>query len=188
MRPIRPEDETLWSDMFHHLSEKSIRYRFFGKIKDVPHDIRTRYCNIDYDRELAIVAELNEGGHKKILGIVRLIIEPNGKAGEIAFIVADAWQRLGLGSKMVDYMIEICKDKNLETIYAVMRIDNMQAIHLLKKMDFKLEFIGDGTTKAILDLKKEQENTIIQTKNQTDKIPSELMSSGVIELTSVSSR
>ena len=188
LRPIRPEDETLWSDMFHHLSEKSIRYRFFGKIKDVPHDIRTRYCNIDYDRELAIVAELNEGGHKKILGIVRLIIEPNGKAGEIAFIVADAWQRLGLGSKMVDYMIEICKDKNLETIYAVMRIDNMQAIHLLKKMDFKLEFIGDGTTKAILDLKKEQENTIIQTKNQTDKIPSELMSSGVIELTSVSSR
>ena len=135
------------------------------------------------------MAELNEAGHKKILGVVRLIIEPDRKTGEIAFIVADTWQRLGLGSKMVDYMIEICKEKNPETIYAVMRTDNPQAIHLLKKMDFKLEFIGDGTIKAILDLEKEQEeNTIIQGKNQTDKISSELKSSGLIELTSISSR
>lgn len=189
LRPIRPEDENLWLDMFHHFSEKSIRYRFFGKIKDVPHDVRTRYCNIDYDRELAIVAELNEAGHKQIIGVVRLIIESDRKTGEIAFIVSDIWQRLGLGSKMVDYMIEICKDKNLETIYAVMRTDNPQAIHLLKKMDFKLEFIGDGTIKAILDLEKEQEeNTIIQGKNQTDKISSELKSSRLIELPSISSR
>jgi len=111
LRPIRPEDEPLWLEMFNNFSEQSIRYRFFRPIKDTPHEMRVRFCNIDYDREIAIVAELIEDGRRKIIGVVRVPIEPDKKTGEIAVIVADPWQGLGLGSKMVDYMIEICKDK-----------------------------------------------------------------------------
>ena len=87
------------------------------------------------------------------MGVVRLIIEPDEKTGEIAFIVADPWQGLGLGSKMVDYMIEICKDKGLETVYAFMLPDNRRAINLLKKMGFTLEESQD-VTKATLNLKE----------------------------------
>jgi acetyltransferase len=86
------------------------------------------------------------------LGVVRLIIEPDGKTGEVAFIVADPWQGLGLGTKMVDYMIEICRDKGLETIYAFMLPDNQRAIRLLKKMGFTIEYATD-VTKATLNLK-----------------------------------
>ncbi|RLI28220.1 hypothetical protein DRO50_03360, partial [Candidatus Bathyarchaeota archaeon] len=148
--------------------EESIRYRFFQIIKDTPHEVRVRYCNIDYDREIAIVAELNEGGQRKILGVVRLIIEPNGKAGEIAFIVADPWQGLGLGTKMVDYMIEICKDKKLETIYGVMLPDNTRAINLMKNMGFTLTYQKDGTVKAVLNLKEELEPLSTE-KEKTEK-------------------
>ncbi len=117
LRPIRPEDEPLWLEMFQNFSEESIRYRFFQIIKDTPHETRVRYCNIDYDREIAIVPELTEEGRRKILGVVRVSIEPDGKAGEIAFIVADPWQGLGLGTKLVDYAIEICKDmRNRNTL------------------------------------------------------------------------
>jgi acetyltransferase len=112
--------------------------------------VRVRYSNIDYDREIGIVAELKED-ERKILGVVRLIIEPDGKTGEIAFIIADPWQGLGLGSKMVDYMIEICKDKNLETVYAYMLPDNHRAISLLKKMGFTIKKSED-VTKATLNL------------------------------------
>ena len=139
--------------MFQKFSEQSIRYRFFQIIKDTPHEVRVRYSNIDYDREIGIVAELKEDQQRKILGVVRLIIEPDEKTGEIAFIVADPWQGLGLGSKMVDYMIEICKDKGLETVYAFMLPDNRRAINLLKKMGFTLEESQD-VTKATLNLKE----------------------------------
>ncbi len=156
LRPIKPEDEPLWLEMFQNFSEQSIRYRFFSIIKDTPHEVRVRYCNIDYDREIAIVAELTEDGRRKILGVVRVPIEPDKKTGEIAVIVADPWQGLGLGSKMMDYMIEICKDKKLETIYGVMLSDNYQAINLMKKMGFTIKYLPDGTVKGTLNLKEEE--------------------------------
>jgi acetyltransferase len=155
LRPIKPEDEPLWLEMFQNFSEESIRYRFFHLIKDTPHEMRVRYCNIDYDREMAIVAELTEDGKRKILGVVRVPIEPDKKTGEIAVIVADPWQGLGLGSKMVDYMIEICKGKNLETIYSFMLRDNYRIINLMKKMGFAIEYLDDGTLKGTLNLKEE---------------------------------
>jgi len=156
LRPIKPEDELLWLEMFQNFSEQSIRYRFFNIIKDTPHEVRVRYCNIDYDREIAIVPELTEDGRRKILGVVRVPIEPDKKTGEIAVIVADPWQGLGLGSKMTDYMVEICKDKKLETIYGVMLSDNYQAISLMKKMGFTIKHLGDGTVKGTLNLKEEE--------------------------------
>jgi len=156
LRPIKPEDEPLWLEMFQNFSKDSIRYRFFSIIKDTSHEMRVRYCNIDYDREIAIVAELTENGRKKILGVARVPIEPDKKTGEIAVIVADPWQGLGLGSKMVDYMIEICKDKKLETIYGYMLGDNYRTINLMKKMGFTIKYIGDGTMKATLNLKEEE--------------------------------
>jgi len=156
LRPIKPEDEPLWLEMFQNFSEKSIRYRFFSIIKDTPHEMRVRYCNIDYDREIAIVAEMSEDGRRHILGVVRVPIEPDKKTGEIAFIVADPWQGLGLGSKMVDHMIEICKDKKLETIYGVVLSDNYRAIDLMKRMGFTIKHMSNGTVRATLNLNEEQ--------------------------------
>jgi acetyltransferase len=162
LRPIKPEDEPLWLEMFQSFSEESIRYRFFQIIKDTPHEIRVRYCNIDYDREIAIVAELTEDGRRKILGVVRVSLEPDAKRGEIAFIIADPWQGLGLGTKMVDYVLEICKDMGVETVYAIMLTDNYRAMNLMKKMGFKLNYTEDGNVTGILDLKKEEQADVLQ--------------------------
>jgi acetyltransferase len=154
LRPIKPEDEPLWLEMFQSFSEESIRYRFFQLLKDTPHEVRVRYCNIDYDREIAIVAELSEEGSRKILGVCRLNLEPNGKSGEIAFIIGDKWQGVGLGTKMVDYVLEIAKEMGVETVYAIMLSDNQRALNLTKKMGFKLEYLKDSTVKGTLDLRE----------------------------------
>ncbi len=156
-RPIKPEDEPLWLEMFQNFSEESIRYRFFEIIKDTPHEVRIRYTNIDYDRELGIVPVLQEGEKQTILGVVRLIEEPDGRRGEIAFIVADPWQGLGLGSKMIDYMIEICIDRGLEEIYGIMLPDNYRAHRLMEKMGFKLQRTEDNLVQATLDLRAERQ-------------------------------
>ena len=156
LRPIKPEDEPLWLEMFHNFSQESLHFRLFQTIiEPIAHEFSARYCNIDYDRELAIVAEIEDGGKRKMLGVVRLNIDPAENAGELSFIVADPWQGQDLGSKMVDYMIEICRDKQLEKISAVMLPDNYRAIKLFQEMGFTIESLDDGTQRAVLDLKEE---------------------------------
>jgi len=152
LRPIKPEDEPLWLEMFQSFSEESIRYRFFQVIKDTPHEVRVRYCNIDYDREIAIVAELTEGGKRKFLGVCRVSLESDGKSGELAIIITDEYQGAGLGSKIVDYAIEVASDMHVERIYSFMLPDNYRAQALMRKMGFDLESLEDGTVRASLDL------------------------------------
>ena len=80
-------------------------------------------------------------------------MELDGKSGEMAFIVTDYWQGLGLGTKMVDYVLDIAKEKGVENVFAIMLRDNYRALSLTKKMGFNLEYLSDGTVKGVLDLK-----------------------------------
>jgi hypothetical protein len=77
----------------------------------------------------------------------------------MAFIIGDKWQGLGLGTKMVDYVLEIAKEMGVETVYAIMLPDNYRALSLTKKMGFQLEYLTDGTVKGNLDFKDEILNT-----------------------------
>jgi acetyltransferase len=151
LRPIKPEDETVFSKLFKSFSEETMRFRFFQIIKDVTHETLTRHCNIDYDREMAIVAEM-QGEKKGIIGAVRLILEPGRKSGEFAVVVGDEWQGQGLGSKLLDYIIEIGKDMTLETIYGYVISENVKMIHLCTKRGFQIEPAEEGITKAVLKL------------------------------------
>ena len=151
LRPIKPEDETLLNDLFMSLSEETMRFRFFQLIKDMSHETLTRYCNLDYDREIAIVAEIQED-KRKIIGVARVILEPGGKRGEFAVVVGDGWQGLGLGGKLIDYIVEIGKDMDLKTIYGYVISNNLKMINLCTKKGFKMEPVDEDLAKASLDL------------------------------------
>ncbi len=139
LRPIKPEDEYMWLEMFKSFSEETVRFRFFRLIKDTPHEMRTRYCNIDYDREIAIVAEITEKGNRRLLGVSRIIMSPgNEKEAEFAIVVSDKWQRLGLGSELVDHTIAIAKGRKLEKIYGAVLKDNTPMIALCQEKKFKI--------------------------------------------------
>src|SRR5512139_3434268 len=73
LQPIKPEDENRFNELFKSLSLESVRFRFFEIIKELSHDKLSRYCNLDYDREIAIIAKLD--GDDKIIGVVRLILD-----------------------------------------------------------------------------------------------------------------
>ena len=77
----------------------------------------------------------------------------------MAFIVSDYWQGLGLGTKMVDYALDIAKQKDVSSVYAIMLQDNYRALSLTKKMGFTIEYLSDGTVKATLNLKNEDIDT-----------------------------
>ncbi|MBS7657950.1 MAG: bifunctional acetate--CoA ligase family protein/GNAT family N-acetyltransferase [Candidatus Bathyarchaeia archaeon] len=152
LRPIRPEDEKLELEFIKSLSRETCRFRFFRVLKDVSHLDLVKFCNIDYDREIAIIAELNDKGRKREIGAARLIVEPNGKKGEVAIVVADEFQKKGLGTKLMDVIIGIAEEKNLETIYGIIMPENEAIIQLCRKMGFTISRINNEVI-ATLNLK-----------------------------------
>lgn len=149
LRPIRPEDETLLGELFKTLSEETMRFRFFQIIKEMSHETLIRYCSVDYDREVGIVAEIHRD-KREIIGTGRLIVEPGRKTGEFAVVVGDKWQGQGLGSKLMDNIVEIGKDMGLDTIYGLVSSENTKMVELCTKKGFRTERFDDELTKATL--------------------------------------
>ena len=141
LRPIRPEDEPIEAELIENLSEESKRFRFFYVIKDITHDMLVRFCNIDYDREMAIIAEYTDSsGKRRNVGVGRLIMDPWRRRGEFAVVVADDFQGKGLGTKLVDMLIQIADEKGLETIYGIVMPENTRMIELCRKMGFDIRY------------------------------------------------
>ena len=153
LRPIRPEDEPLEKILLSNLSEKTLRQRFFSVIKDISHEMLVRFCNIDYDREMAIVAELREGDRKKIIGIGRIISESDQRVAEYAVLVHDQYQGKGLGYKLVDVLIGIAQEKGLEELYGIVLTENNDMLTVARKLGFKTKREPDGITRVVLSLK-----------------------------------
>ncbi|MBS7633510.1 GNAT family N-acetyltransferase, partial [Candidatus Bathyarchaeota archaeon] len=151
LRPVKPEDEALLNELFSTLSEETMRFRFFNIFKDMSHEALTRHCNLDYDREIAIVAETQKD-KRMLLGVVCLILEPNLKTGEFAVVVADQWQGRGLGSKLMDSIIEIGKDMNLKTVYGYVFAANSRMLDMCTNKGFKMQPVDEEITKITLDL------------------------------------
>jgi acetyltransferase len=119
IRAIRPEDEPLWAEMVESFSPATVEYRFFGPVKEVTKSMLVRYCHIDYDREIALVAIRESKGRKKssMLGVARLTIETaNAEEGEFAIVVCDEYQRKGIGSKLMDALIQAARDRHVREI------------------------------------------------------------------------
>lgn len=151
LHPVKPEDEKRFNEFLMSLSVESMRFRFFEIIKEMSHERLTQCCNLDYDREIAVVAELGDE-NKPIVGAVRLIVDPNGKSGEFAVLVSDQLQGLGLGSKLMDLLIEIGKDMRVNRIYGYVSSNNYKMLQLCKKKGFKVETFDEETTKTSLIL------------------------------------
>jgi acetyltransferase len=153
LRPIRPEDEPLEYEMLSTMSEESRKLRFFVDIKNITHEMLTRFCNIDYDREMAFVAEVGAGDDRRIIGISRLIIDSDFKTGEFAVAVHDSYQGMGLGHKLIDLIIGIAIEKGLDTIYATVLSINYRMLRIGQKMGFTTSDVSDGTVQISLQLK-----------------------------------
>ncbi|SRR6056297_313635 len=138
LRPIKPEDEPLWHTLLANCSLETIQMRFRYMFKATTHEMATRFCYLDYDRELAIVAELVEQGQRKIAGVARLVADADHREAEYAILVGDPWQGRGLGSLLTDHCFGICEQWNLQSIVAEMAPRNLRMIHMFQKRGFQL--------------------------------------------------
>lgn len=152
LRPIRPEDEPRWLELLGSCSRESIynRFRFFFNWST--HEVATRYCYIDYDREMAIVSEIEEKGEKRLTGVGRLVADPDLETVEYAVLVSDRWQNRGLGGMLTDVCLEIAREWGMKKVYAQTTTDNPRMVHLFENREFKVDHSPGG---AVVDVEKE---------------------------------
>jgi acetyltransferase len=144
IRPIRPEDEPLMVKFHETLSEESVYMRYFHMMhlnQRTAHERLTRICFIDYDREMALVAEHTdpETREREILGVSRL--SRRGAApdeAEFSVLVNDRFQRRGVGTLLVSRILEVGRAENLRRITAEILFDNRPMQNILRKGGFQL--------------------------------------------------
>jgi acetyltransferase len=140
----------------HHLSECSVYYRYFSPLElsfRVSHDRLITKCFIDYDREMALVAEYTgTDGRLGIVGIARMIREHTGNGAEVAFVVADNYQRKGLGRYLMDKTIEIARKEGLSELHGVLLFENAEMRKLFEHVGFQFGEPESGVSSARLVL------------------------------------
>ena len=149
-RPIECSDQAAFKEFFKSLSPASVHFRFLAIIKELPNETIERSCNLDYSREVAIVAEDEACG--EIVGVVRLVVNRNLGQGEFALVVADAWQGMGLGWQLTTYIIKIAKDYGLKEIHCIISSDNRKMIKLAEKAGMTTKSADTETTVMTLML------------------------------------
>ena len=135
------------------MSEETLRERFYHTIRNITHDMHVRFCNIDYDREMAIVAEVRENGGRRLAGIGSFNIEADLKKCEFSVIVHDDFQGKGLAHKLVDILIGIADEKGLEEFYGYIQPGNRKMVKLCEKLGMIRESSSDDLAKVRLPLR-----------------------------------
>jgi acetyltransferase len=158
IRPIRPEDEPLMVKLHETLSDRSVYLRYFCSLslsRRVAHERLLKICFGDYDREMALVAERIDPftQERRIIGVGRLSKLHGKNEAEVAVLVSDQYQKLGLGNELLRRVVEVARDEKLSQVSAEMLTDNLAMQIIMKRLGFRVRTEEDMTSvRAFLDL------------------------------------
>jgi acetyltransferase len=156
VRPIRPDDETLLVDFHKQLSETSVYLRYFNPLKldaRVAHERLVTKCFIDYDREIALVAEYaGASGRRHLAGVARMIRQHNANSAEVAFLVADPFQHRGLGTYLLERIVYIARKEGVAVLEATTLSENYNMKDMFVRAGFRFSAPQDGVVSARLTL------------------------------------
>ena len=139
LRPVRPEDEPAMEEMLSGVSNDSLYMRFFGFIPRMSHEWMARFTHIDYDREIAIVAEAEIAGKRRFAGVVRLIEDAWRETAEYSILIADFFHGRGLGNVLTDYIFDIARERKIKKIVASVLSGNKPMIHMFERRGFRFD-------------------------------------------------
>ncbi|MGC8937688.1 MAG: GNAT family N-acetyltransferase [Thermodesulfovibrio sp.] len=152
VRPIKAEDESPIAALLGRCSERTISLRFFQRAIDLRHENLVRFCQVDYDRELAFVCIIKDGEEEKIVADVRLSKDPDGTDAEMAILVEDAWQGKGVGKALCSYAIEVARDLGVKRIWMDILKINTYMLGLSDRLGFKKHHVEEDSVKVVLNL------------------------------------
>lgn len=139
IRPIRPEDAEIEQQFVQDLSEEPRYFRFMNSIQELSQSMLARFTQIDYSREMALIAVTEEQGKEIELGVARYAINPDGESCEFALVVADTMRGKGLGQKLMVALMDVARSKGLKTMEGEVLNNNVNMLKLMERLDFTIE-------------------------------------------------
>jgi len=140
IRPIRPEDEPLIHDMVAHVHIEDMRLRFFAPMKRLSHQMAARLTQIDYDREMALVAARNDGTAEEpreaIYGTVRITADPDNERAEYAVLLRSAMKGQGLGFKLMREILTYAETRGIKEVFGEVLRENVGMLSLCRDLGF----------------------------------------------------
>jgi acetyltransferase len=135
-RPIRPEDEPLLQDVAEHMDPEDLRLRFFTPMKGLTHQLAARLSQIDYDREMALIALTEDD--KTALGVVRYAADPDLRRAEYAIALRSDWKGKGLGYMMMNRLVEVARERGIGEITGEVLRENEPMLQMCRELGFAL--------------------------------------------------
>ncbi len=147
IRPIRPEDAEIEREFVRNLSPQSRYFRFMQTVSELTQAMLVRFTQIDYDREMALVAvREDEDGHEVQVAVARYTVDPDQDGCEFALTVADDWQGRGVGSRLMQELMEVARSRSLSVIHGEVLADNHSMMSLMQRLDFSISTDPDDTS------------------------------------------
>lgn len=139
IRPIRPEDADMEAEFVRNLSPETRYLRFMSTVRELSPPMVARLTQIDYDREMAFIATIdNEDGREIELGVCRYAVNADQESCEFAVVVADDWQRRGLGRKLMGVLIETARDRGIKYMNGIFLSNNEKMLRFVQALGFVL--------------------------------------------------
>lgn len=136
IRPIRPEDADMERDFVRNLSDETRYFRFMQTLHELTPTMLVRFTQIDYDREMALIAVIPEESQELEVGVARYAINPDGESCEFALVVADEWQHRGFAQKLMTCLMDAARTRGLKIIEGEVLSNNHNMLKLMKKLGF----------------------------------------------------
>jgi acetyltransferase len=139
IRPIRPEDADLEQDFVKRMSDESKYYRFMDTLRELTQAMLVRFTQIDYDREMALIATIpDEDGKELQIGVSRYVTNPDGETVEFALAVADDWQKHGIGRRLMTALIDSARAKGYRAVVGDVLALNSKMFRLMGSLGFTI--------------------------------------------------
>ena len=136
LRPIRPEDAEMEQHFVKSLSEDTRYFRFMDALRELPRSLLVRFTQLDYQREMAIIAVTGSGEDEQQIAVARYTTNPDGESCEFALVVGDAWQGKGLGRILMRYLMQIAAARGLKVMEGEVLGNNPNMLHLMASLGF----------------------------------------------------
>ncbi|MGD1119536.1 MAG: GNAT family N-acetyltransferase [Dehalococcoidales bacterium] len=155
LRPIERSDVPLWLAFISRLSNNTLYYRFHYIPKQMTEEDAIRYCTVDYNNSYAYVAEIGKGDERKIIAISRYYRLPNKRSAEVAFATEDAYQSIGLGTKMIEALVSVAREHEIEVFEADVLGENQQMMIAFRDYGFHVSSeLQDGVYHVTFPIKQ----------------------------------
>jgi len=151
IRPIKPEDAESEREFILGLSDETSFYRFFAIPHEPSPEMIRELCTIDYEKQMALVAETRHGERKLFAGVGR-IMESTENRAEMAIVVGDYFQGKGLAGQLMALLLDFAKERKFASVYALILPENMPMINLARKLGFHIAHHEDKLVIAELPL------------------------------------